>query len=116
VFTGWFVAISSGSTFLMFAYWYGGLLNYFVPSGGGEWLMTAPYLLPAGKELGLPAYKTVIAYAWGDMMTDMIQPFWAIAMLAVAKLNFRDIMGYLMVIFVIYFIITSIAFLILPTL
>ena len=51
--------------------------------------MTAPYLLPAGKELGVPAYKTVIAYAWGDMMTDMIQPFWAIAMLAVAKLNFE---------------------------
>jgi short-chain fatty acids transporter len=116
VFTGWFVAISSTSTFLMFAYWYGGLLNYLVPSGGGEWLMTAPYLLPAGKELGLPAYKTVIAYAWGDMMTDMIQPFWAIAMLAVAKLNFRDIMGYLMVIFLVYFVITSIAFLILPVL
>ncbi len=114
VFTGWFVAISASSTFLMFAYWYGGLLNYFVPSGGGEWLMTAPYLLPAGKELGLPEAKTVIAYAWGDMMTDMIQPFWAIAMLAVAKLNFRDIMGYLMLIFVVYFVITSIAFLILP--
>jgi short-chain fatty acids transporter len=114
VFTGWFVAISASSTFLMFAYWYGGLLNYLVPSGGGEWLMTAPYLLPAGKELGLPAYKTVIAYAWGDMMTDMIQPFWAIAMLAVARLNFRDIMGYLMVIFLVYFVITSIAFLLLP--
>jgi short-chain fatty acids transporter len=114
VFTGWFVAISAPSTFLMFAYWYGGLLNYLVPSGGGEWLMTAPYLLPAGHELGLSAHKTIIAYAWGDMMTDMIQPFWAIAMLAVAKLNFRDIMGYLMVIFLVYFIITSIAFLILP--
>ncbi|MFH2128131.1 MAG: TIGR00366 family protein, partial [Pseudomonadota bacterium] len=71
-------------------------------------------LLPAGKALALPAHKTIIAYAWGDMMTDMIQPFWAIAMLAVAKLNFRDIMGYLVVIFLIYFVITSIAFLILP--
>lgn len=114
VFTGWFVAISTMATFPLFAYWYGGLLNYLVPSGGGEWLMTAPYLLPAGKELGLPAYKIVIAYAWGDMMTDMIQPFWAIAMLAVAKLNFRDIMGYMMVVFLIYFFITSVAFLILP--
>ncbi|MFP3912412.1 MAG: TIGR00366 family protein [Desulfobacteraceae bacterium] len=56
----------------------------------------------------------MIAYAWGDMMTDMIQPFWAIAMLAVAKLNFRDIMGYLMVVFIVYFVITSIAFLLLP--
>ncbi|MBC8466876.1 MAG: short-chain fatty acid transporter [Deltaproteobacteria bacterium] len=114
VFTGWFVAISAPATFLMFVYWYGGILNYLVPSGGGEWLMTAPYLLPAAQELGVAAHKTVIAYAWGDMMTDMIQPFWAIAMLAVAKLNFRDIMGYLMVIFMVYFVITSIAFLILP--
>ncbi|MBU4563809.1 MAG: TIGR00366 family protein [Desulfarculus sp.] len=114
VFTQAFVTISNTSTFLLFAYWYGGLLNYLVPSGGGEWLMTAPYLLPAGKVMALPAHKTIIAYAWGDMMTDMIQPFWAIAMLAVAKLNFRDIMGYLMVIFLIYFVITSIAFLIFP--
>lgn len=47
-------------------------------------------------------------------MTDLIQPFWAIAMLAVAKLNFRDIMGYLMVVLFVYFVITSIAILILP--
>ena len=47
-------------------------------------------------------------------MTDMIQPFWAIAMLAVAKLEFRKIMGWLMMVFFVYFIITSIAFLILP--
>ncbi|RJX30547.1 MAG: short-chain fatty acid transporter [Desulfarculus sp.] len=114
VLTNAFVAFSSAATFPMFAYWYAGVLNYLVPSGGGEWLMTAPYLLPAGKALGLPAYKTVIAYAWGDMMTDMIQPFWAIAMLAVAKLNFRDIMGYLMIIFLAYFVVTSIGFLILP--
>lgn len=45
------------------------------------------------------------------MMTDMIQPFWAVAMLAVAKLEFREIMGWLMVIFIVYLIITSGAFL-----
>ena len=48
------------------------------------------------------------------MLTDMIQPFWAIAMLAVAKLEFREIMGWLILVFIVYFVITSIAFLILP--
>jgi len=48
------------------------------------------------------------------MMTDMIQPFWAIAMLAVAKLEFRDIMGFLMLVFLVFLVITSIAFAILP--
>jgi len=50
----------------------------------------------------------------GDMMTDMIQPFWAIAMLAVAKLEFREIMGWLLLVFFVYFVITSVGFLILP--
>jgi short-chain fatty acids transporter len=47
-------------------------------------------------------------------MTDMIQPFWAIAMLAVAKLEFREIMGWLLLVFFLYFIITSVAFLLWP--
>ena len=109
-----FVAISTPTTYLLIIYWYAGLLNYLIPSGGGEWVVTAPYLIPAAKELGVSIPKTVIAFAWGDMMTDMIQPFWAIAMLAVAKLEFREIMGWLMLVFFVFFIITSIAFLIFP--
>ena len=62
-FTSAFVAVSSGSTFLLIAYWYAGLLNYLIPSGGSEWAVTAPYLLPAAKQLGVAANKMVIAYA-----------------------------------------------------
>jgi short-chain fatty acids transporter len=109
-----FVAISTPSTFLLIVYWYSGLLNYLVPSGGSEWAITAPFIIPAAKELGVSVAKTTLTYAWGDMLTDMIQPFWAIAMLAVAKLQFREIMGWLMLVFFVYFIITSIAFLIYP--
>jgi len=114
VFTNAFVAVSSGGSFLLITYWYAGLLNYLIPSGGSEWAVTAPYLLPAAKELGIAANKVVLTYAWGDMLTDMIQPFWAIAMLAVAKLQFREIMGWLLLVFFVYFIITSVAFLIYP--
>ncbi len=109
-----FVAISTPATYLLIVYWYSGLLNYLVPSGGSEWAITAPFLIPAAKELGVSIPKTVLTYAWGDMLTDMIQPFWAIAMLAVAKLQFREIMGWLLMVFFVYFIITSIAFLIYP--
>jgi len=109
-----FVAISTPSTYLLIIYWYAGLLNYLIPSGGGEWAVTAPYLIPAAKQLGVSLPKTVVAYAWGDMLTDMIQPFWAIAMLAVAKLQFREIMGWLLLVFFVYFIVTSVAFLIYP--
>ena len=73
--------------------------------------MVAPYIVPAAQKLGIGMGTTVVTFAWSDMMTDMIRPFWAIAMLAVAKLNFRDIMGYLLMVFFVYWIITSIGFL-----
>jgi short-chain fatty acids transporter len=57
---------------------------------------------------------TIIAYAWGDMVTDIIQPFWAIPLLGVAKLEFRDIMGYCILYFIVYMVIVSAAFLLLP--
>jgi len=110
-FTKAFVAISTAQTFPLWIYWYGGLLNYLIPSGGGEWAVVAPYIVPAAKQLGIGMGTTVVTFAWSDMMTDMIQPFWAIAMLAVAKLHFRDIMGYLLMVFFVYWFITSLAFL-----
>jgi short-chain fatty acids transporter len=110
-FTKAFVAISSQQTFPLLLYWYSGVVNYFVPSGGSKFAFEAPYVLPAAKQLGIGMGTTVVTYAWGDMMTDMIQPFWAIAMLAVAKLSFRDIMGWLLLVFILYFIITSVGFL-----
>jgi short-chain fatty acids transporter len=85
--------------------------DYLNLSGGGEWAVVSPYIIPAAKLLGVGMGTPVVTFAWSDMMTDMIQPFWAIAMLAVAKLNFRDIMGWLLMVFLVYFIITSVAFL-----
>ena len=115
-FTKAFITIGSKNTFLLIAYWYAGILNYFIPSGGSEWAVTAPYLIPAGDALDVEASRLVIAYAWGDMMTDMIQPFWAIAMLAIVKLEFREIMGRLLLVFFVYFGVTSAAFFVWPLL
>jgi short-chain fatty acids transporter len=70
--------------------------------------------MTAAKNLGVSGPVTVIAYAWGDMVTDVIQPFWAIPLLGVAKLGFRDIMGYCMVYFLIYMVIISLGFWFLP--
>src|SRR6185436_10166016 len=74
------VLITHGSATAMplLVYWYSGLVNYFVPSGGSKFAIEAPYLFPAARALGVPPAAIVLAYAWGDMMTDIIQPFWAI--------------------------------------
>lgn len=106
-----FVSMGSAKTFPAIVYWYSGIVNYFVPSGGSKWAIEAPYLLRAAKELGVPPHKVVLAYAWGDMATDLIQPFWALPLLAVAKIEFKELLGFLLIAFCIYVPIVSAAFL-----
>jgi len=114
VMAGWFTAIATKELYPFVVMWYSGILNYIVPSGGSKWAIEAPYIMQAAKNLGVSGPATVIAYAWGDMVTDVIQPFWAIPLLGVAKLGFRDIMGYCMVYFLFYMILISIGFLLWP--
>jgi short-chain fatty acids transporter len=111
---GAFVRVANASTYPLIVYWYSGIVNYFVPSGGSKWAIEAPYVLSAGQALGVPPAKVVTAYAWGDMMTDIIQPFWALPLLAAAKLDFREILGFCMILFCIYAPIVSLAFLLFP--
>ncbi|HNK58803.1 MAG TPA: TIGR00366 family protein, partial [Leptospiraceae bacterium] len=71
-----------------------GLINLFIPSGGGQWAVQGPIVLNAAKELGISYSKVAMAVAWGDAWTNLIQPFWALPALAVAGLSIRDIMGF----------------------
>ncbi|WNG14030.1 short-chain fatty acid transporter [Cystobacter fuscus] len=105
-----FVSLSTTATFPAIVYLYSGVVNYFVPSGGSKWAIEAPYLLEAARTLGVAPEKVVLAYAWGDMATDLIQPFWALPLLAVARLDFKDILGFLLVAFVFYLPLVTLAF------
>ncbi len=109
-----FVSRSTPETFPLVVYWYSGIVNYFVPSGGSKWYIEAPYIMEATQRLQVDPALTVLAYAWGDMMTDAIQPFWAIPLLGLAGLKFRDIMGFLTVVFLVYAALVSVAFLLAP--
>jgi short-chain fatty acids transporter len=109
-----FVAGASAHTYPAIVYLYSGVVNYFVPSGGSKWAIEAPYILAAGNTLGVPAAKVVTAYAWGDMMTDIIQPFWAIPLLAAAKLDFREILGFCLILFCVYAPVVALAFFFFP--
>lgn len=88
-----FVQWSTPSLFPLLGFLSAGLLNFFVPSGGGQWVVQGPILMKAGLELGVPASKTALAIAWGDAWTNLVQPFWALPMLAMAGLQLKDIMG-----------------------
>lgn len=89
-----FVSISNEFTFPFFTFLSAGLVNFFVPSGGGQWAVQAPVMLDAAQTLGVSIPKTAMAVAWGDAWTNLIQPFWALPALAIAGLKAKDIMGY----------------------
>ena len=94
VMSEWFVSISNEHTFHLFAFWSAGLVNLFVPSGGGQWAVQGPVLIEAATAMNADYAKTAMAIAWGDAWTNMIQPFWALPALAIAGLRAKDIMGF----------------------
>ena len=89
----WFVNNSSQRTFPLMTFYSAGLINFFVPSGGGQWAVQAPIVLPAAETLGADIPKTIMAVSWGDAWTNMAQPFWAVPVLTIAGLEIKDIIG-----------------------
>src|SRR5699024_5441965 len=82
-----FINISTEFTFPLFTFLSASIVNFFVPSGGGQWAVQGPIMIPAAMEIGASVPKTAMAVAWGDAWTNMIQPFWALPLLAIAGLK-----------------------------
>jgi short-chain fatty acids transporter len=91
------IDISTPVTYPLLTFLCAAVLNMFVPSGGGHWAIQAPIMFTAGANLGVDPGLTGTAIAWGDAWTNLIQPFWAIPALAIAKLDAKDIMGFCLI-------------------
>jgi short-chain fatty acids transporter len=98
IMSNWFVSFSTAETFPVYTFFSAGLVNLFVPSGGGQWAVQGPIMIPAAHEIGADPAKVAMALAWGDSWTNQIQPFWALPILAIAGLDVKDIMGYCMMV------------------
>ena len=106
-----FVSISTPRTFPVLCYLAAGIVNFFVPSGGGQWAVQGPIMMPAGLKLGISPAVTAMGIAWGDAWTNMLQPFWALPALGIAGLGARDIMGYCAIVLIASGIVTALGFL-----
>ncbi len=71
-----------------------GVINLFVPSGGGQWAVQGPIAVEASRTLGVPLSEAVMAVAYGDQLTNMLQPFWALPLLAITGVKAKDVIGY----------------------
>ncbi|MFM1877060.1 MAG: short-chain fatty acid transporter, partial [Bacteroidota bacterium] len=93
-FSDFFVSISNETTFPIFTLISAGIVNIFVPSGGGQWGVQGPIILQAATQLGVDIPKSIMALAYGDQLTNMLQPFWALPLLGITGLKAKEILPY----------------------
>lgn len=96
-----FVGISTAESLPIFSFISAGILNIFVPSGGGQWAIQGPIIIESSSQLGVPLPKMIMAMAYGDQITNMLQPFWALPLLAITKLKAYQILPFTFWMFVI---------------
>ena len=93
----WLVSFATETSLPFWTFLSAGIVNLFVPSGGGQWAVQAPVMLPAAQALGADIPRIAMAVAWGDAWTNLLQPFWALPVLAIAGLKAKDIMGFCLI-------------------
>lgn len=92
---------SNAATLPIFTFISAGIVNLFVPSGGGQWAVQGPIAMQAATDVGVRPAKMVMAVAYGDQLTNMLQPFWALPLLAITGVKARDIVGYTAILMVV---------------
>ncbi|HEX6516240.1 MAG TPA: TIGR00366 family protein [Nocardioidaceae bacterium] len=118
VIASFMVSGASAATLPFFNYLGSLVISLFVPSGGGHWGVQGPVAVSAAVQLGhsSPEYlgKVSMSVAAGEAVANMIQPFWLLPVLAIARLNVRQVMGYTVAAFVIGLVIFGVTCLVMP--
>lgn len=101
VISGWLLQMSSYRTFELFCYFSSLIISIFIPSAGGHWVVQAPFMLPAAAQLGVEPWKVAMGVAWGESIWNVVCPFWALPLLAIANISIRDLIGFTVLLFII---------------
>jgi short-chain fatty acids transporter len=89
-----FVRISSQSSYPVLVSMYSGILGMFVPSGGSKWIIEAPYVLQAAKDLHVNLGWMVQTNNVAEALPNLVNPFWMLPLLGILKARARDLVGY----------------------
>ena len=95
VMSDWLLKLSSYRTFELCCYFSSLIISVFIPSAGGHWVVQAPFMLPAAATLNVEPWKVAMGVAWGESIWNIVCPFWALPLLAIANISIRDLIGFL---------------------
>jgi short-chain fatty acids transporter len=108
-----FVAFSNVHTLPFWNFVASIIISLFIPSGGGHWAVQGPFAVPAAAQLHTSQAATAMAVAMGEQVANMIQPFWALPVLAIAGISLRRVMGFTVMSFFLGAIVFGLALLVL---
>jgi short-chain fatty acids transporter len=91
---GFFVRISTHNSYPLLVAAYSAVLGMFVPSGGSKWVIEAPYVLQAAKDLHVHLGWVVQIYNAAEALPNLINPFWMLPLLGILKVRARDLVGF----------------------
>ena len=91
-----FVSISTQDTLAPVVGVYSAILGLFLPSGGGKWVVEAPYLLQAATELKVNLAWVVQCYNAAEALPNFINPFWMLPLMGLVGVKARELAGYSM--------------------
>ncbi len=104
VFSDFFVSFSNQGNFPFYTFISAGIVNLFIPSGGGQWAVQGPIMIEAAKVIGVPFSKVIMAISYGDEWTNMVQPFWALPILGITKVKAKELIPYTLFFLIVSFI------------
>ena len=111
-----FIRFSTVHTLPFYTYLTSMIITLFVPSGGGHWAVQGPFAIPAAQQLHASLPGTTMSVAMGESVANMLQPFWALPILAIAGIKMRRMMGFMVVTFAVSAVVFGLALLFLiPT-
>ena len=112
--TNFFASIATDVTLPVMTFLTAGFINFLIPADGGHLALQGPIFLPLAEKFGVSRGLISMAITYGANWSNMIQPFWALPALALAKLGIRDIMGYCLVVLVVSGVVAGFLFTLLP--
>lgn len=89
-----FVDVAGSGAFNVFVSIYSIILGIFIPSGGGKWVVEAPYVMTAARELGQHLGWTVQTYNAAETLPNLLNPFWMLPLMGILNVRARDLAGY----------------------
>ncbi len=107
IFANFFVSFSNEQTYPILTMISGGIVNIFVPSGGGQWAVQGLIVIQSALEMGVPVSKSIMALVYGDQLTNMLQPFWALPLLGITQIKAKHLISYTLIIMLVGIVIFS---------